>query len=622
MSKRITFMASVGLTALGIAAISVAQGSLLPTQKASAENARISPAQTDPYARYYGKAAPRDYTQLAQTTDPSLASGPLGTAPPAGTAPQAGTYQSPPVPTYAPAPTYTAPMPSSGGTYYPSAPQNFPQNSMAGGPLTNGPLGSSMPSGTAPQSGGTYYPPQMPVQASGHVAPTYQVPTYQTPNYQGPAYQGAAPQAPNYETYAAGGPNSQSVPQNRSWWQKLGFGTLELVTDGYLKLGDAAVWRGSDDADTGDVQSALGIDGMIRSELSAVTSGGYEYGATLQLRGQRDRYKRGFGGSTNIFDIGDCPPGVAGCNSLVVDSTPRAIRGYTGRLYNFGENEQKEHVAAIESAHLFLRGPYGDITLGLDDGAAALFSLDTPSTLPMARGSNLRTDYTGLDMTKTVNDASGFAPKVTYVSPRLLGDQIGVGVQIGGSFTPNTEACGVDYCVRGNDYANTFAPIAPEMENAVELGIALDRTFNNGFGVELAASYAAATESTGYDVFEDLQAYNVGLNMRYDAFEFGANYLSSNNGWAAEGDYQAADLGLTWQPNAWGVTAGLGWSQDDLARATGKSALLGVSYDFDWMTLGAGVQYADREVPVYNGTDVSLITQDGTSLFLEGAVKF
>jgi len=97
----------------------------------------------------------------------------------------------------------------------------------------------------------------------------------------------------------------------------------------------------------------------------------------------------------------------------------------------------------VEGAYVFLRSAYGDVTLGRDDGAAYLFSLGAP-TLMAVNASNSPMDYTGLDSVKTVNDASGFSEKITYTSPRLLGDQIGFGVQLGASYAFNARACGVD----------------------------------------------------------------------------------------------------------------------------------------------------------------------------------
>lgn len=563
-----------------------------------AQNAGQTAQKPDPYKAFYAGPAPVD-SHIMQ-------GGPLARPMPAQVQRDVG-YQNTPSPSMA--------QPSAGRS---ASPVTLPQ--------------SSAPATTAAYSGGTY------------ISPAQSAPQYSSQPGAGGAYQKATPyngyfaggnaqlaQAPNYGAqnygasgqYSAGqnsGPNSGPMqnPQPRakqSWWNRFGFGNVEVKTDGHIKMGVAGVSR---DENT----SELVADGMARTEVSAVTQGGLEYGMQLKLRGQRDRYHRGFGGSTMVFGTNGCQPGIPGCATVTLAGVPRAARGHTSQLYTFGQNEQKEHIFALEAANIFIRTPYGDFTAGRDDGAAALFSSQAPSLMPLARASNRRTDYSGLDMTKTVNDASGFAEKVTYTSPRLLGDTIGVGVQFGLSYAPSTEVCGVDYCVRGNDRSNPNAPLSPQLEDAIEAGVALSRNFNNGLSIEGTANYATATDSSGLAEFDDLQSWGVGLTARYSNFALGTSYLSSNNGWAGDGDYRAADIGLTWKPSDWGVTGGFGYAEDDLTGVTGRSALLGLSYDFDRYTIGTGVQYTDRDVPVSAGGIVSGETQDATSIFVEGAVKF
>ncbi|WP_156811954.1 porin family protein [Robiginitomaculum antarcticum] len=577
-----------------------------------AQNAGQSGKTDDPYKAYYAGPAPAD-TQALQ-------GGPLARPMPAQVQRDMG-YQSPPI--------TPAPAPQTSGGWMPSS---------AAPPQVSGSASASSSSGTSYTGGGSYIPPAKPSSPySGQAATggTYSgqttyggypagVTTQPAPasNYGGPNYGRQTNGAQNYNSgpqYA--GQNSgpmQAPPPIRSqprWWNRLGFGNVQVKTDGHLKMGLAGVSRD-------ETTSELTADGMVRTEVSAITQSGIEYGVKLKLRGQRDRYRRGFGGSTMVFGTNGCQPGIPGCATVTLAGTPRAARGHTSQLYTFGQNEQKEHTLALEAANLFVRTPYGDFTAGRDDGAAALFSSQAPSLMPLARVSNRRTDYSGLDMTKTVNDASGFAEKVTYTSPRLLGDTIGVGVQIGLSYAPSTEACGVDYCVRGNDSNNPNAPLSPQLDDAVEAGMALSRNFNNGLSVEGTANYARAKDTSGISEFDDLQSWGLGLTASYGQFAFGTSYLSSNNGWAADGDYRAADVGLTWKPSNWGVTTGFGYAEDDLTGVTGRSALLGVSYDFDRYTIGTGVQYTDRDVPVSTGFVVSQETQDATSVFIEGAVKF
>ena len=111
-----------------------------------------------------------------------------------------------------------------------------------------------------------------------------------------------------------------------------------------------------------------------------------------------------------------------------------------------------------------------------------------------------------------MNDASGFAEKITYTSPRLLGDQIGFGVQVGASYAPNARACGVDYCVRRNG-ADGTGVLSPDLSDVIEFGAAIDRKFDNGINVEATFTYAMASEDSGLAVFDDLESWNSGVEV-------------------------------------------------------------------------------------------------------------
>ena len=360
-------------------------------------------------------------------------------------------------------------------------------------------------------------------------------------------------------------------------------------------------------------------DGMVRGEVSAITQGGLEYGVGAELRGQYDKYRRGFGGR-----VGDCPPNIEGCGTVDIEGVPTAIRGHTSRFYAAGPDDDKDFEVALEGAYLFLRSAYGDITVGRDDGAAYLFSLGAPS-LVAVNASNSPVDYTGLDSVKTVNDASGFAEKIAYISPRLLGDQIGVGVQIGASYAPNARACGVDYCVRSNGRDDSGA-IAPDLDDVIELGLSLDRKFDNGLSVEATASYATASEQSGLAVFDDLQSFGAGLEFALKSWRFGGSYLNSNNG-LQDGDYTAFDIGLSYKPGRWGVSASYGHAEDDNVLLTSNQGTLGFVYDInERFTVGTGVQYVERRVPGVTTLDgaaaLTRNTERAASVFVEGGVTF
>lgn len=437
---------------------------------------------------------------------------------------------------------------------------------------------------------------------------------YQGQAYQGQAYQGQPYQAQNNlnQGYRAT-PPVQAAPK-QSWKDKLGFGNIATSLKGFLKLGAAAVRREGDGFESEWDDSYI-ADGQIRGEVSAITNGGLEYGVGGLIRGQYDEFRRGFGGR-----VGDCPPDIAGCAGVDIGGVPTAVRGHTSRFYTAGPSDARKTDIALEGAYLFLRSSYGDISVGRDDGAAFLFSLGAPS-LVAVNASNSSVDYTGLDSVKTVNDASGFAEKVTYTSPRLLGDRIGFGIQFGASYSPNARACGVDYCVRRNG-ADGTGVLAPELEDVTEFGVSLDRNFGNGFSAEVTGTYAQASEQTNLAAFDDLESFGFGAELKYTDFTLAGSWLNSNNA-LENGDYEAWDIGLSWKPAQWGVSLSYGHADDDSVNLTSDQITLGGIYEFnDRFSIGTGLQYVDRDTAFVIGGSVTEQNEKAYGLFVEGKVTF
>ena len=431
--------------------------------------------------------------------------------------------------------------------------------------------------------------------------------------YQAPAqnYASSAPQAGPASSDPSSAPR-QAKPRNK-WLDKLGVGGIKLAVHGFLKIGGAFVDRSSSNG-VDETDFDFVAHGRVELEASAITDGGAEYGVNLEVREDYDRFRRGFGGR-----VGDCPPGIAGCNGTLVEGVATGLRGHSSQFYSSGPSNATETQVALESAHIFLRTAYGDITAGWDDGAAYLFSLGAP-TLMIVNASNSPVDYTGLDSVKTVNEASGFAEKITYTSPRLLGDQIGFGIQVGASYAPNARACGVDYCVRRNS-TDESGTLAPDLENVIEFGLALDRKFDNGLKVEATATYATANNEIELAGFDDLESWNAGIEFNFGDWTAGGSYLDSNNA-LSDGDYTAWDVGLTWKPSAYGFSASYGHAEDKNVDLESDQFVFGVIREFDRFSLGAGVQYIERTTPFSTGGLISSEEEKATALFVEGGFKF
>lgn len=626
------FISTLGLTALGWSLAAQAQSSPFAKKgKQAWETATTTPApQPQPYTQ------PQPY-QYPVTTPTTSAYKPAGTLTP----PTQTSTTSAPNTNYPSSYTYTLPKTGqAAASTYGGSPA--PVTPTAGSPYPV--TGTGTPSaytGMTSQNTAPTAPSQSPFAAPTNGA-SYEYPTYNRNSASQPALRG--PQTATGSSYYPGRENPQGTGQRHTQQapsqynqqqqgykypygqnqtgtaaarpkpglsDKLGLRNVAFSYDGYLKAGAAGTYR-----DFGVLGDDFGedfiLDGALRGEVSAITQGGLEYGVAAELRGQYDQYRRGFGGL-----VGDCPAGIAGC---IDDGAGNVLRGHTSRFYASGENDAKDFEAQLESAHIFLRSAYGDLTIGRDDGSAYLFSLGAPTLLNVG-ASNNSVDYTGLDAVKTVNDASGFSEKVTYTSPRLLGDQIGAGIQFGVSYALDAKACGVDYCVRSND-KEPLGVIAPDLEDIVELGAAIDRKFANGLSVEATATYAMGSEQSGLDAFDDLKAMGLGLELGYMDWTLGGSYLDSNNG-LANGDYTAMDVGLTWKPSKLGITVGYGHATDDNVGLTSNQAIAGVSYDWsERFRIGVGAQYVDRDVNIVTAGLVSAQNEKAASAFVEGRFTF
>jgi len=591
--------------------------------------ALAGPASKSPFANKKPKAWE---TQTQTTTQPIPQT---KWQQPATNTYQAPQYQTPQhqVPQYQ-APQYQAPKsnPQAGGAYYPGKKSAWQtQNSQTHRPQVNRPQ-VHRPQVSGPQTAPAVQVPAWANKTYEQRRQSGQTQQLQNQQYQGQQVQGQLPawtqknQNAQNQTYQ---PAYRGMAQNQaqqqapvlrgtsnpygskpSRAQRLGFGHVQTTLNGHAKIGIAAMDRN----DAGVAAEAI-FDFDVRGEVSAITDGGLEYGAGLRVRAQRDRFRRGFGGR-----VGDCPPGIGDCASVLVGANTRTVKGHTSQFYTAGPGDTRDTAIGLEGAYLFLRSSYGDFVIGRDDGSAYLFSVGAPS-LVAVNASNSPVDYTGLDSVKTYNDASGFAEKIAYTSPRLLGDNVGVGVQIGLSYAPNARACGVDYCVKRNS-ADPLTPFAPEIENIFELGVALDRKFSNGLSAELTGTYARGNEASGLAIFDDLESYGLGLELKYGDFVFGTSYLNSNNGFSGQGDYTAYDAGLTWKPSKWGFTASYGYADDDIAKLTSNQGVLAVSYDLGKIRLGTGVQYISRNVPVITPGGRDKRRENAAALFIEAGMDF
>jgi len=435
------------------------------------------------------------------------------------------------------------------------------------------------------------------------------------------------PQTPATTGYPSNYPQAQTTPQPqapRSWAQKLGLGNISTRVFGHIKGGAAA--RNEDTLTATGVESssweeAFVGDAFIGGEVSAFTQSGIEYGLNVGLRGAYDGDGVLFGGN-----VGNCAVGGLGCPGQLANTGQSlpfetvALRGHTSQLFTGLRGFQDEERIALESAHLFLRTGYGDITVGRDVGAGELFSLGAPTLLQMGLN-NGRVDYTSLDIVTTANDATGYSEKITYTSPRLGGDIIGLSAQVGASYTPDVDACGAYACFRRNGSDKAAGSVGATLSDAWEIAVSLERKLGD-IDAEITGSYARASAEQSLAAFDDLESWNIGAEFNWQDFQLGGSYLSSNNA-LSDGDYTAYDIGLTYAFEAmggtWGAGVGFANAKDDNVAVESDQYQVGLTREIGKFNVGTGVQYIERTVPGIGGTPID---EKATAVFVETGFDF
>ena len=404
----------------------------------------------------------------------------------------------------------------------------------------------------------------------------------------------------------------------RSWSERLGLGNISTKVFGHAKGGAAARDESTlADPDGGWEADAI-LDGYLGAEVSAITQGGLEYGVAVGLRGAYDSDGPLFGGQ-----VGGCPVGAVCPGQVTLGGQAFALRGHTSQLFTGLEAYDHDSRLALETAHLFLRSGYGDVTVGRDVGAAELFSLGAPTVLELGL-SNGRADYTSLSVAKSTNDPTAFSEKVTFTTPRLGGDRIGIGLQAGASFTPDVDACGAYTCVRRNGSEKAVGSIGATLEDAWEVGVALDRTMGD-LKAELTATYAQAGLKESLAAFDDLRSWGLGAEVEWGDFTLGGGYLASNNA-LTDGDYTSWDLGVAYRFGAlgaeWGVSGAYASAEDENVGVESDEWTFGVSRSFGDIHVGTGLQRVTRDVPTLIGGVATLEEETSTAVFIETGWSF
>ena len=318
----------------------------------------------------------------------------------------------------------------------------------------------------------------------------------------------------------------------------------------------------------------------IRATAEKTLENSAEIGFRFEAKAQLDHPARaGFTGNVEPFDL------------LPVDGALNpGIRGAYSGLTRSGELEDKDFVGAIETAQAYIDGGYGQVSIGYGRGVAVRFHEGAPDIFTHVRAANPKLDPGGINIVRTENDLTGPAPKLTYQTPRLLGVRAGV------SFTPKANVAGVDRDPR----RAVPGVISPDIENVWEVSTQLSRKLSEpSVRIRASASYTTGEVSVvdpSFDV-DDVTVWSAGAELEFKRVSLGADYLSSNNGLARDGDYRAWSAGVTTGAFGWDWGLRYGESEEENIRAEAQNWSIGGATKISQnIKVAAGYQSTDLEL--------------------------
>ena len=276
---------------------------------------------------------------------------------------------------------------------------------------------------------------------------------------------------------------------------------------------------------------------------------------------------------------------------------------------------------------------------------ARLLSVSSPTIFSSVNVNDWQTDLSGLNDVHTINDFSGYSTKLTYMPPaNFLGGVFG-GLQLGVSYSPVLKNCGDPLCAPRSGFV-----IAPDgvvlsseshWDDAIEAALYYEKGIKLGGSdrlfVGVGASFVTADEhallNNPSSIYDDYEAYSVGLNLAYRGITLGGSVKTTNAGLASFEDdgYLAFDAGVTFRTGKEegdvAVMVGYGQSESNviglgpldpsLFRDT-RTAQAGVTYVLGrGITVGAAAQYTESKKPVAAGGP-----EEAATVVIESSIKF
>lgn len=280
----------------------------------------------------------------------------------------------------------------------------------------------------------------------------------------------------------------------------------------------------------------------------------------------------------------------------------------------------------IQESYAYFAGNWGRVNFGAEDGAAYLLQVAAPaadSNVDGIRQYINPINYTVLDdgallpggfgQLDYAQDVSGYADKLTYISPVFNGFQAGF------SFAPQaTYADDLVDGVRTSDDED-------DLENIWEAAARYEGQFN-AVRVALGAGYSHAgieDDATVPDNTDDQNSWNLGANFGFGPFNVGGAYVTDNNGTAGSFDTDTWVLGVDYTTGPFVIGASYLDRQDENGGAGGDDVDTqrysgGVTYTYGpGMTFRGSVHHVSHDLNTAGQSD-----PDATSLLLGTQIGF
>ena len=366
---------------------------------------------------------------------------------------------------------------------------------------------------------------------------------------------------------------------------------------------DAAVTvlAGAYDADAVAEPEALVARASVFGRAGILFDNQIEGGVGLGLAAERDHPGRDPVGGR----AGDCAPTSPACPS----AGGLAVRGPVSGHFASGAASDRGPRASLETAYLYVRGGFGEASIGRSRGAAALTGVSAPSIFVLAGAADSPVDATGLGGSITRNDISGSSAKALVQSERILGFKGAV------SYTPRLELDGLDHGVR----SRPGDPLTHRAEAIVEVGASLSHRFTNGWDVAASGSWATAADGDPTPAFDRMDAWGLGATLGRGAWRVGAAYLENDNGWAGNRrDYRAFSVSGVVERGPWAFSIEGAAASDDLVFTDLAAVTFGTRRTVsEHLSIGGGVTIRERHSPLAAMGNRAGFREGASGLFIE-----